>query len=85
MPFVGIIPTSIKLRVGNLKYNYVNEPLEDSVDITDYLMEYDEYGNLNKIINLPSKINNIAITTIWLECEYLPYTYYLRKKKKYTI
>ena len=95
MPFVGIIPTSVKLRVGILKYNYENEPLEDCIEITEYSMEYDEYGNLNRIINLPSKIeekddngnitSTIDVTTIWLECEYLPYTYWITVKDYWEI
>ena len=95
MPFVGIIPTSVKLRVGILKYNYENEPLEDCIEITEYSMEYDEYGNLNRIINLPFKIekkddndniiSTIDVTTIWLECEYLPYTYWITVKDYWEI
>jgi len=95
MPFVGIIPTSVKLKAGILKYNYEIEPLEDCVEINNYTMEYDEYGNLNKITNLPSKIeekdeddNVIATTpivTLWLECEYLPYTYWINVKDYWEI
>ena len=80
IPFLGVIPSSVRLYSGIL--NYIgSSPYSNCVLIENYSTELDEYGNLIRITNLPT---NLSTSTLLLSCEYIPKNYW-EKVRNYWI
>jgi len=52
MPVNGIIPSTVKLYAGIIDYTDIEDPFNKAREITDGVMEFDEFNNLVYIRNL---------------------------------
>lgn len=81
IPLLGVDPASIKLYDGVLSYTS-SDPYDNCTLIVNYTLEFDDYGNLIRLTNLPS---NLSDKLLLLVCEYTPKNYWEKVQKYWAI
>jgi len=80
MPFVGIIPETIKLY-KTFGYSNGEVNLDDEVEETGTVILDTMTGDISKIVwSTALELNGVEIQTVWMTCQYVPNTYWTKVK-----